>query len=107
MTVSIETTYYTLGDVSQCRSLCPGLLFVANDGTKFIRYNVTGDEDLRDAMEKETRHNEAESKKVVAMAARDAAPSFGWVEDAPPTKGRTDFARISLQNSTTEEHHTP
>jgi integrase len=35
----------------------------------FSRYNVTGDEDLRDAMEKVTKYNEAESKKVVAMAA--------------------------------------
>ncbi len=34
----------------------------------FSRYNVTGDEDLRDAMEKVTRYNEAESKKVLQMA---------------------------------------
>jgi integrase len=35
----------------------------------FSRYNVTGDEDLRDAMEKVTKYNEAEAKKVVAMGA--------------------------------------
>jgi integrase len=31
-------------------------------------YNVTSEEDLRDAMEKVTKYNEAESKKVVSMA---------------------------------------
>jgi len=35
----------------------------------FSRYNVTGEEDLRAAMEAVTKYNEAESKKVVAMKA--------------------------------------
>jgi integrase len=35
----------------------------------FSRYNVTGEEDLRDAMEKVTKYNEAESQKVVAIGA--------------------------------------
>ncbi|MGB2652706.1 MAG: site-specific integrase, partial [Candidatus Acidiferrum sp.] len=35
----------------------------------FSRYNVTGEEDLRAAMEAVTKYNEAESKKVVAMGA--------------------------------------
>jgi integrase len=34
----------------------------------FSRYNVTAEEDLRDAMEKVTKYNEAESQKVVAIA---------------------------------------
>jgi len=34
----------------------------------FTRYNVTGEEDLRDAMEKLTRFNEGESQKVVQIA---------------------------------------
>lgn len=34
----------------------------------FYRYNVTGEEDLRDAMEKVTKYNEEESKKVLQMA---------------------------------------
>jgi integrase len=34
----------------------------------FSRYNVTAEEDLRDAMEKVTTYNEAESQKVVQMA---------------------------------------
>lgn len=34
----------------------------------FSRYNVTGEEDLRDAMEKLTKYNEAEGQKVVQMA---------------------------------------
>jgi integrase len=33
----------------------------------FSRYNVTGEEDLRDAMEKVTRYNKTESQKVVAI----------------------------------------
>ena len=35
----------------------------------FSRYNVTAEEDLRDAMEKVTKYNEAESQKVVTMDA--------------------------------------
>jgi integrase len=35
----------------------------------FSRYNVTGEEDLRAAMEAVTKYNEAESKKVVAVGA--------------------------------------
>lgn len=35
----------------------------------FSRYNVCDEEDLRDAMEKVTRYNEAESQKVVAIGA--------------------------------------
>lgn len=35
----------------------------------FSRYNVTAEEDLRDAMEKVTKYNQAESQKVVSMAA--------------------------------------
>ena len=35
----------------------------------FSRYNVTGEEDLRAAMEAVTKYNEAESKKVVAIGA--------------------------------------
>jgi hypothetical protein len=35
----------------------------------FSRYNVTGEEDLCDTMEKVTKHNETESKKVVAIVA--------------------------------------
>lgn len=35
----------------------------------FSRYNVTGEEDLRAAMEAVTKYNEAESKKVVQMQA--------------------------------------
>jgi hypothetical protein len=35
----------------------------------FSRYNVTAEEDLRDAMQKVTQYNEAESQKVVAMEA--------------------------------------
>lgn len=34
----------------------------------FSRYNVTDEEDLRDAMEKVTTYNEAESQKVVTIA---------------------------------------
>lgn len=34
----------------------------------FSRYNVTGDEDLRDAMMKVTKYNEAESHRVVEIA---------------------------------------
>ena len=34
----------------------------------FSRYNVTSEEDVRDAMEKVTRYNEAESQKVVQIA---------------------------------------
>ena len=34
----------------------------------FSRYNVTGEEDLRDAMEKVTQYNRAEQGKVVAIA---------------------------------------
>jgi integrase len=34
----------------------------------FSRYNVTAEEDLRDAMEKVTKYNEGESKKVVQIA---------------------------------------
>jgi hypothetical protein len=35
----------------------------------FSRYNVCAEEDLRDAMEKVTKYNEAESQKVVAIGA--------------------------------------
>ena len=35
----------------------------------FSRYNVTGEEDLRDAMEKVTQYNKSESAKIVAMEA--------------------------------------
>jgi len=35
----------------------------------FSRYNVTADEDLRDAMEKVTQYNKLESQKIVAMEA--------------------------------------
>ena len=34
----------------------------------FSRYNVTGEEDLRDAMEKVTTYNEVESRKVASIA---------------------------------------
>ena len=34
----------------------------------FSRYNVTAEEDLRDAMEKVTKYNETESQKVVQIA---------------------------------------
>ncbi len=34
----------------------------------FTRYNVTAEEDLRDAMQKVTQYNEAESQKVVSIA---------------------------------------
>jgi integrase len=34
----------------------------------FTRYNVTGEEDLRDAMERVTKYNEAESQKIVSIA---------------------------------------
>jgi hypothetical protein len=34
----------------------------------FSRYNVTGEENLRDAMEKVTKYNEAESKMVASIA---------------------------------------
>ena len=33
----------------------------------FSRYNVTGEDDLRDAMQKVTKYNESESQKVVQM----------------------------------------
>ena len=36
----------------------------------FSRYNVTGDEDLRDAMKKLTTYNETESKKCVVLEAK-------------------------------------
>jgi hypothetical protein len=35
----------------------------------FSRYNVTGEEDLRDAMEKVTQYNKSESAKIVAIEA--------------------------------------
>jgi integrase len=35
----------------------------------FSRYNVTGEEDLRDAMEKVTQYNKLESQKIVAIEA--------------------------------------
>lgn len=35
----------------------------------FSRYNVTCEQDLREAMEKLMRYNDAESKKVVVMEA--------------------------------------
>ncbi len=35
----------------------------------FTRYNVTGEEDVRDGMEKVMVYNKSESKKVVAMEA--------------------------------------
>ncbi len=34
----------------------------------FSRYNVTAEEDLRDAMQKVTQYNEAESKKIASIA---------------------------------------
>lgn len=34
----------------------------------FSRYNVTAEEDLRDAMQKVTKYNETESQKVVQIA---------------------------------------
>jgi hypothetical protein len=34
----------------------------------FSRYNVTAEEDLRDAMEKVTQYNETERQKVVSIA---------------------------------------
>jgi integrase len=37
----------------------------------FSRYNVTAEEDLRDAMQKVTQYNEAESRKVVAVGVVD------------------------------------
>lgn len=34
----------------------------------FTRYNVTGEEDLREAMAKVMQYNEAESQKVASIA---------------------------------------
>jgi len=34
----------------------------------FSRYNVTGEEDLRGAMERVTKYNERESQKIAQMA---------------------------------------
>jgi hypothetical protein len=36
----------------------------------FSRYNVTAEEDLRDAMERVTKYNEAESQKVAVIVSR-------------------------------------
>jgi len=34
----------------------------------FSRYNITSEEDLREAMQKVTQYNEAESQKVVQIS---------------------------------------